>query len=129
MARLLKLAGLEARKRALVTESEVYRQTLKMELQNFQLYAAAAGRNLNKFKSLLTIIPIGGSLLGLLFAGLFRRNRRPAGLSGLWPTALMGWRFYQKFGPMLQPLLTKWMRRRRNPDARTEDDPNPEANI
>ena len=121
MARLLKLPELEARKQALVAESEIYRQTLSAELRNVQLYVAGTGRKLSHFKSLFAIVPIGSSLLGLLAAGLFRRKKRKGGWPPIVPTALMGWRFYQKYGSMVQPFLEKFMNRKRGRGGHGEE--------
>jgi hypothetical protein len=121
MARLLKLTELEERKKALVAESEIYRHTLKAELRNVQLYVAGTGHKLNHFKSLLAIVPIGSSLLGLLAAGLFRRKKRKGGWPPILPAAMMGWRLYQKYGSMLQPFLGKFMNRKRHGGAGGEE--------
>jgi hypothetical protein len=121
MARLVKLAELEARKKALIAEAEIYRQTLKAELRNVQLYVAGTGRKLNHFKSLFAIVPIGSSLLGLLAAGLFRRRKSKGGWPSILPTAMMGWRLYQKYGPMVQPFLGKFMNRKRDRGTRGEE--------
>ena len=128
MARLLKLAELEARKKALVAESEIYRETLKVELRNVQLSVVGTSRKLSNFKSLFAIVPVGSSLLGMLVAGLFRRKKRQAGGLRIVPTALMGWRLYQKYGSMLQPFLSKLISRKPNSKARGEDR-TPAANI
>ena len=128
MARLLKLAELEARKKALVAESEIYRQTLQVEVRNIQLSVAGTTRKLSHFKSLFAIVPVGSSLLGMLIAGLFRRKKRESSGLRLLPTALMGWRLYQKYGPMLQPLLSKLTKTKRNSNARGEDR-SPASNI
>jgi hypothetical protein len=128
MARLLKLADLEARKQALVAESEIYRQTLQVEFHNIQLSIAGTSRKLSHFKSLFAIVPVGSSLLGVLVATLFRRKKSETSGLRILPTALMGWRLYQKYGSMLQPLVSKFINRRRNSRARGEDR-TPAANI
>jgi len=127
MARLLKLAELEEKKKALVAESELYRQTLKLEIRNVQLSVVGTARRVSHFKSLFAIIPVGSSLLGMLVAGLFRRKKRQAGGLRILPTALMGWRLYQRYGSMLQPFLSKFLGRKRN-SSRGEDR-TPAANI
>ena len=90
---------LEARKRALVTESEVYRETLKLELLNLQIYGARVQRKLATyaaFKPLLFVgVPLIVSLLG----------RRRHGRHGLFAAALVGYRVYRGFAPLLHQLI------------------------
>jgi hypothetical protein len=126
MARLFEVDQLEAKKRALITEAEVYRQTLALEIQNLRHYRLGAERRLKQFSGLFMLIPLGGSLLGMISAALFRRKRRSK-LRRWLPTALMGWRFYRKFGPMLQPLVARFMAGRAA-GSRAEDR-TPAANI
>jgi hypothetical protein len=66
----------------------------------------------------------------MLAAGLLRRRKGPAksSWSGILPTALTGWRLYQKFGPTLQPLILKFLGRKRRAKALAEDR-TPAANI
>jgi len=68
---------LEAKKRALVAESEVLRETLKLELQNLRLYGV---RTKEKFTSLgkpnrllVLLAPMAGMLLRRRRSSLVRR--------------------------------------------------------
>jgi len=74
---------LEVRKRALAAEAEVYRETLKMELQNLRLYGWRAKEKLTALRKPNALLMLAVPLLGLLL----RRRRsswlRKAVLGGL----------------------------------------------
>ncbi len=106
MAGILTIKQLEARKRALVAESEVYRQTLKLEVQNLRLYAVRFQRKLGFFSPanpLMMALPFGLSFLRFRGPRWFQRKRkwrRPGFIGALW----LGWRLYRRFGPLFQRL-------------------------
>jgi hypothetical protein len=113
MARFFQVDELEARKRALVTESEVYRQALKLEAQNLQLYGAAARRKLLVFGAVRPLL-----LTGLPFLlGWWRQRRAPAAKPGLLKTALIGWRLYRQFGPVVHAFIQQF-RSQKHPASR-----------
>jgi hypothetical protein len=118
---------LEQRKRALVAESEVYRQTLNLEIQNLRLCILALEQKVKQYKGLFTFIPLASSLVGMLSGGLFRR-RRKAGWRRLLGSGILGWRFYRKFGPMFQSALAQWLARKRTASSPAEER-TPAANI
>ncbi len=103
MAGISELDSLAAKKRALVAESEVYRQTLRLELQNVRLYAARMQRRVDLLRSakpLLALVPIIGAFAGLRFRA--KRAGRPRGLRRWMRAALVGWRVYRNVAPVLK---------------------------
>ena len=103
MAGIFGLRELEARKAALVAESEVYRQTLRLELQNLKLSALRARKKVTFFSSsapwLLFTVPLVRSWIGSLF------GRRRFGRARLVTTALLGWQMYRRLAPIWQQLF------------------------
>jgi hypothetical protein len=92
---------LEARKRALVAESEAYRQTLQLELAQLQLHAAHLKR---RFRLVLLAQPLV-ALLPLVIKLVTGRKARIEGNSrskfgGMLNAALIGWRLARRFAPM-----------------------------
>jgi hypothetical protein len=129
MAEILGIKEIEARKRALVAESEVYRETLKLEIQNVRLYKARIGRNFAIFRLANPAALFLGSLVASRFLGSGRERRKPRGkwsriIGGL----LVGWRLYRNFGPLLHTILRNrtLMARRRHPP---QEEQFPAANI
>ncbi|HWH68049.1 MAG TPA: hypothetical protein VNT26_01580 [Candidatus Sulfotelmatobacter sp.] len=113
MARLLQVKPFQLRKQALVAESEVYRQTLHLECQNLLLYGVHLKRKLARYrastKSLLMLASAVGALVG---ARSRRSEAKPRQKKrGLLATALVGWRLYRRFGPLLQNLLAQQLAR------------------
>lgn len=102
MAGIFQVRHLEARKQALAAESELYRQILKLEVENLRLSSARARRRFsvlgNSAQWLLLGAPVAGSLL---------RTRRMGRLR-LFTTALMAWRMYQRIAPLCQQLFSHW---------------------
>jgi hypothetical protein len=100
---------LENRKKLLLAEAEVYRQTLKLELQNLRIYGIKTRRKLTSFRAgnpaLLIAIPMLTSLLA-------RRHR----LRRLGAWSFIGWQFVRRLLPLLD---SRPPRGRRLPDYRT----------
>lgn len=110
MARFFQIAGLEARRRALVAECEVCRQTLTLEVQNLRLYGARVRRRYNWLSPSNPLASWLGPLAGLtlrrsLLPGLLRTRLgsrfRAVG------TALTLWQLYRRFGPLARSLLNR----------------------
>jgi len=63
---------LEAKKRALVAESEVYREMLKLELHNLRLYVSRTKHKLKSFRRpnplLMLLAPLAGAFFRKRFA-------------------------------------------------------------
>lgn len=114
MARSPKMSELQARKRALIEESEVYRQTLAMDFQNLQLYGVEVRRKikrLQRYKSLFLAAPVAVSLFRSFLPGQ-PKDKRQSGWRRTLAMVLMGWRFYRKFGPALQTMIAQQMQAR-----------------
>jgi hypothetical protein len=121
MSRLLKVKEFENRKRALVMEAEVYRQSLLLQAQNIRLCAVQMRRKYTSVKPSNPLL----LLLAPLAAGLMRR-KQSSGKSGWVSKALFAWQFIRKFAPMIRPLLSRFGPRSSAP---REQDKAPAANI
>jgi len=68
---------LEAKKKALVAESEVFRETMKLELHNLRLYGARTRQKFSSFgkpnRLLLLLTPLAGAILRKKRGSLIRR--------------------------------------------------------
>lgn len=120
MARILRLKELELRKRTLVAESEVYRQTLRLEARNFNLYALSLRRKLDVLRWLNPLLTVGAPLVGSLFGA-----RRAPARRGWLGMLLRGWRLYRQFGPVLQSFFTRGASRGGAPAGRPSRAPSP----
>jgi len=76
---------LEAKRKALAAESEVYRETLKLEFQTLLLCGLKARRKLTIFKA-LPFLSLAGPLL----------VKPRTGWPRLLSVALLGWKIYRK---------------------------------
>jgi hypothetical protein len=104
---------LEARKRALVAESDAYRQTLQLELAQLQLHAEHLKRRLRLIifaQPLLALLPLAIKLI----AG--RKSRLTSNshdrLGGIINAALAGWRLARRFAPLFRSLRRRVRQRR-----------------
>src|SRR5437667_1253108 len=122
MAGVSQLNELEAKKQALAAEAEVYRQSLKLELQNLRLYTARTRRSFRMLSPSNPMMVLGATLAGSWF------RRRRFGRFRLLTMALLGWQFYQK---VLAPLGGLFSRRRRPSGTRVRrpEEKSPAANI
>ena len=96
------MSELEKRKRMLVAESEVYRQTLKLELHNLRICTLRNKRRLTSFgrsNPLLTMLP----MLGAFFAA----RRRRFSWKQLTAFALMGLQLYNRLAPFCRGLFVR----------------------
>ena len=109
---------LEAKRKALAAESEVYRQTLKLELQNLRLCALRARRKFSNLSSASRWLFLAAPL-----AGSFLTKRRP------WPrllaTLVMAW----QLGRKIPPLIGGFFSRPRIKEEPRGDDRVPAANV
>ena len=123
MARLFEVKELEARRQALAAESEIYRQTLRLEVQYLRLYAAGWKRTVRKWTFfnplLLMLVPLARAFFSL-------RHRQRSRWQRLVPLLLLGWRVAQKLLPFFRSPATReaFFRFRRRAEEQT-----PAANI
>ncbi|HLP76907.1 MAG TPA: hypothetical protein VK327_08305 [Candidatus Paceibacterota bacterium] len=82
---------LERRKRMLIVEAAVYRETLKLEVQNFRIYGIKTRRRLMSFGGGNPLLAMGLPMLTSLIAGK-RRARKWGAL------AFIGWQLYSRLG-------------------------------
>lgn len=120
MAEIFRVKDLDDRKRALVAESEVYRQTLKLEIQNIRLYRARMQRKLDLLRFANPLFLLAGSFVGSRLFGRKARWRRRGRLSTL-GISLMAWRIFKNFGPLIQGLIRQRAVRRGAVVAEPED--------
>jgi len=88
------VSDLETRKKLSIAEGEVYRETLKLQMQNLRIYGIKTKRKFTSFNAgnpmLAFGIPIITSMLGRK-----KRSRRWGAL------AFLGWQLYSRFGKTL----------------------------
>jgi len=111
---------LEARKKALVAESEVYRETLKLEIQNLRLSAIQARRKVSFLGTASSFLMLAAPLAGRLFS-----SERPHPFRRVLKAGFVGWRLYRKIGPLMGTLFPT---RTRKPEPPSEHR-TPAANI
>src|SRR5262245_5576220 len=111
MAGNSEIRSLAQRKHALVEESELYRQTLKLQFANLRTSGTGLRRRFGLLKALGVIslaAPLVGPLLGIR-AGE-RREKEKKKARG-WRRALggvaLGWRIYRGLGPWLAQLAPR----------------------
>src|SRR6266404_3488867 len=90
MPRLFKIEELEARKRALVEQSEIYRQTLRFEAHNLRLYMAGITQKVDKVKFFNPLMVLAAPLLKSFFARKLQRSKL-----GLIAKGFLAWRLYR----------------------------------
>lgn len=118
---------LQARKQALVAQSEAYRQALRIEVAHLALYGAQLRHRLDQwreYKALLMLTPLAVSLLGSAF-GRRAKPKRHKGWRRLLAGILVGWRLYRRYGPVLQQLIARQMQRQPRSPAPTQPAPAP----
>jgi hypothetical protein len=91
---------LEARKRALVQEAEVYRETLNLELQNIRLSAVQLKKKYSSFRSSNPLMILAAPL-----AGLFLRKSSGPPKSRFFASAIFLWQLYRKISALLPSLF------------------------
>jgi hypothetical protein len=118
MARIIKIAELEQRKKALVAESEACRQVLHLELQNLRSAGYRWRRNFSKLSFanplILAVLP--------LLTTLLRRRRRGAGLQVI-TAALFGWKMLRNVLGMASRLFLRKSRQRPHSEEEEQSAP------
>jgi len=106
---------LEAKKRALVAESEVYRETLKLELHNLRLYVSRTKQKLTSFTR-----PNPFLMLAAPLAGAFFRKRRSSWLRRA-TMAFLSWQLSNRLIPFLSGLFSAPRARSAAPASETRE--------
>jgi hypothetical protein len=105
---------LQARKQALFAESEVYRESLKLQIQNVRLYQVRMQRKLELLRTVVPLVIVAGSALRLRdFRRPLMQKPRSKWRRGL-GLAIMGWRLFRQYSPLAQTLLHQFRVRRTN---------------
>src|SRR5690349_15852265 len=92
---------LEAKKRALVAESELYRQLLRLEVQNLRLYGLQFRK---KFAGLRK--PSTGVVLAAALAGSFFGRKRDSSLRRT-AMAILSWQLSNRVLPFLAGMFSR----------------------
>ena len=95
------MSDFESKKKLLVAESEVYRELLKLELQTFKVYTQRKKRQLTSPSTYMPWVMSGLPFLGRLF-GRKKSGAPASGFKRIGSLILLGWKTYQRFGPMLR---------------------------
>jgi len=95
------MSDLESRRKALAAEAEVYRQTLKLEIQNIKLYAR---QNRRRYTSIRPSNPLFAAAAPVL-AALLRRTR-PVKKLNMLSKLLIGWQMFSRFAPALPGIIS-----------------------
>jgi hypothetical protein len=93
------VSELENRKKLLIAEAAVYRETLKLEMQNLRIYSIKAKRKLTSFGGGNPLLAFGVPMLTSLIA----RKRKARKWGAL---AFMGWQLFNRVGPGLVERFT-----------------------
>jgi hypothetical protein len=108
MARFFKIKDLEARKLALVEETDLYRQTLRFEIDNLRLHTVSMKRRAT-WMALSPLWP----LIPSLFNSFYKKKQTQR--SSKWrivSAALAGWQLYQKFARFMPAIFSRNRRAR-----------------
>lgn len=104
MVRLLKVKELEERKRFLLARSEMYRQTLTLEVANIKFSGALLKRKLRSPKSLLVLLGLAAPAAGFFMGRRRAKVKAEAGPAAWVPRLLAGWKLVSRFAPLLMKL-------------------------
>ena len=102
MAGLFGVRNAEARKRALLAESEVLRETLRLELRNFRFYSVTVRKRFSTLSALRPWLFLGAPIVSFIRG---RKRRRRSGKLRAIGTAFTLWRLYRKFGPVVRQIV------------------------
>jgi hypothetical protein len=100
MGGIFGVEDLQARKRALVEESEVYREALKIEFRNLSLYAGRIGRTAHTVKSFNPLLMMAAPLARSF---LFGRSKTLRFLGRVY----VGFKLYRQFAPLLRGVVSQ----------------------
>jgi|SRR5437016_3219957 len=92
---------LEARKRALVAESELYRQMVRLELQNLRLYGLQFKQKFAGFRKPSPVFILVAALAGAFFGRKRGSSLRRAAM------AILSWQLSNRLMPFLAGLFSQ----------------------
>jgi hypothetical protein len=128
MARISKIAELHARKQALITQSEIYRENLLAELDHLKSHADGLARKVHTIRRVspwfMAAVPILLPVVGLLVGKRFKISQirqyvRPKESKGTLAKALVVLRLFSKYGPLVRTFANR-LRTRHNSEPRQE---------
>lgn len=122
MPGIFQLRELEAKRRALAAENDVYRESLKLQVQNLRLYAAGMKQraSLATAGPLARFMPLLRTFLASPLSRLLVSKRRTRWLR-LVTSAWTGWQFYRRFSPLLGGLFSRKAQPEETAPAAPED--------
>lgn len=97
MVRIIRVRKLEERKRHLLAQSEMYRQTLTLEVANIKFSAALFKHKLKSRRNLFLLL---GSAFPM--AGLFLARKKVAKARGILPKVLSGMKLFNQVAPLFK---------------------------
>ena len=105
MGRIFKIRDLEARKRAVLEQSDLYRQSLRFEIDNLRLHATSIRRK----ATWLTLTPLWPLVPQLLNAFVKKkRSNSNTNTKFRWlSAALAGWQLYQKVARFMPGIFSR----------------------
>lgn len=99
MVRLLKVKELEDRRRFLLAQSEMYRQTMTLEISNVKFSTALLKHKLRSKRNLAMLIGSAVPLAGFLFV-----RSRAKRVVGVLPNVVAGLKLFNKFMPWVKTI-------------------------
>ena len=103
MGGIFGISELEARKRALVEESELYREALKLEFRNLSLYAGRIGQTASTVKSFNPLLMMAAPFAKTFFG----RSKMLRFLARVY----VGFKLYRQFAPLLRGVFSQFANR------------------
>jgi hypothetical protein len=104
LAGFFEVVGLEERRKALAAESEVHRETLRLEVQNLRLGALTTQRRLAVARSTVPVLLLAAPLLLRMFSRPPQAERPKCGLLA---KGLFAWRMCRQFSPFIANLFRR----------------------
>jgi hypothetical protein len=102
MPRLVSVEEVQRRKQALVEKSELYRQTLRFEAHNLELYFTGLTRKVNKVTAFNPLMILATPLLKSFLARKLRKSKL-----GLIAKGFLAWRLYRQLSPLLRGVFSR----------------------
>lgn len=106
MVRIIKVKELEERKRYLLAQSEMYRQTMTLELANVKFSTALLKHKLKSKRNLLLMLGSVFPMAGLFLARKRLPQRDGAG-GGFLPKIISGMKLFGQVAPLMKMFRSK----------------------